>query len=319
MAINDLAMPVPIQQFLDNSGAVVPGGLLFTYAAGGTVKTTTYTDATGATPNANPIVADASGRLSCYVPAGVAYRYVWCPATDTDPPTHSFWDKDNVIVSQQGIPWVVAGGAADVITASYTPTNISLTDGLTLSFRATAANATTTPTFAPDALTAHTITKKGGSALAIGDIPAALAEVIVRYNLANTRWELVNPAATKHILCGGSVSDTTGGGSTAYISVAGIFAAEQKAQFAVPFAGTVRNLWLRSGSVPGAGETYTYTVMKNGGATTLTCIMTAALAIISDVTHSFTVVAGDVLDVRLVTSAGATATAHNWSVEIDPT
>jgi microcystin-dependent protein len=32
-------------------------------------------------------------------------------------------------------------------------------------------------------------------ALAIGDIPGNLAEVILVYNLANTRWELVNPPA----------------------------------------------------------------------------------------------------------------------------
>ena len=31
-------------------------------------------------------------------------------------------------------------------------------------------------------------------ALVAGDIPNALAEMIVRYNLANTRWELLNPA-----------------------------------------------------------------------------------------------------------------------------
>jgi len=91
--------------------------------------------------------------------------------------------------------WVAAGGTADAITATYSPAVSALTDGLTLKFRATAANATTTPTFAPNGLTAHTITKKGGSALAANDIPAALAECTVIYNLANTRWELANPTS----------------------------------------------------------------------------------------------------------------------------
>src|SRR3989304_1758276 len=62
-----------------------------------------------------------------------------------------------------------------------------------LLIEASAANATTTPTFAPDGLTAHTITKKGGAALAIDDIPNALAVCLVEYNSANTRWELLNP------------------------------------------------------------------------------------------------------------------------------
>lgn len=92
--------------------------------------------------------------------------------------------------------WVSGGGSADVITATYAPAVTTLVDGMELNFRATAANATTTPTFSPNGLTAHTITKNGGSALGAGDISAALAECGVRYNLANTRWELMNPAVT---------------------------------------------------------------------------------------------------------------------------
>lgn len=93
-----------------------------------------------------------------------------------------------------GIPWAVAGGTANAITASYTPANSSLTDGLLLSWRASGPNTIPNPTFAPDGLTAHTITKNGGQALANGDIAASLAEPIARYNLANSRWELLNPA-----------------------------------------------------------------------------------------------------------------------------
>jgi hypothetical protein len=66
-------------------------------------------------------------------------------------------------------------------------------DGLLLSFRAAAANATTAPTFAPNGLTARTIVRNGGSALVAGNIAGNLAEYFVRYNSANTRWELLNP------------------------------------------------------------------------------------------------------------------------------
>lgn len=97
-------------------------------------------------------------------------------------------------VINAGIGWVAAGGTADAITATYSPALTALYDGLVCSFRASAANATTTPTFSPNGLTAHTIVKKGGTALVAGDIAAALAEVIVRYNLASTRWELLNPS-----------------------------------------------------------------------------------------------------------------------------
>lgn len=90
--------------------------------------------------------------------------------------------------------WVAAGGTADAITAVFSPVNTALTDGLLLYVRAGAANATTTPTFAPDGLTAHTITKTGGIALAANDIVGAGHELIFRYNLANTRWEYLNAA-----------------------------------------------------------------------------------------------------------------------------
>ncbi|HEX3970431.1 MAG TPA: hypothetical protein VHX19_03860 [Stellaceae bacterium] len=95
-----------------------------------------------------------------------------------------------------GVRWAIAGGSADTITASYTPANATLADGLIVGFRATAANATTTPSFNADGLGAKTIVKQGGAALAPGDIPNALAECMIRYNAANARWELLNPVAS---------------------------------------------------------------------------------------------------------------------------
>jgi len=88
--------------------------------------------------------------------------------------------------------WVAAGGTVDAITATYSPSITALVDGQLCAFRASGANTSTTPTFSPNGLTARTITKQGGSALLAGDIPAANAEVELRYNLANTRWEILN-------------------------------------------------------------------------------------------------------------------------------
>lgn len=117
--------------------------------------------------------------------------------------------------SAGSIPWIVAGGTANAITAAYVPAITALSDGLLLAFRASAANTTTTPTFAPNALTAHTITRFGGSALNVGDIPAALAECFIRYNLANTRWELMNPATS-----GATSSGVAGAAVNASMTVA---------------------------------------------------------------------------------------------------
>jgi hypothetical protein len=114
-----------------------------------------------------------------------------------------------------GIKWAIAGGAADAITAAYTPANASLVDGLILGFRASVANATTTPSFNADALGAKTVTKKGGAALLVGDIPGALAECLVRYNAANTRWELLNPAVALPTIGNDHLLANTSGGTAA--------------------------------------------------------------------------------------------------------
>lgn len=110
---------------------------------------------------------------------------------------------------------VVAGGTVDALTADFTP-NITLTDGMLVVVRAAGANATATPTFAPDGLTARTIRKNGGRALVSGDIEGADHELLLKYNLTNTEWELLNPArpdcVVEHEVTGSAVTsiDFTG-------------------------------------------------------------------------------------------------------------
>lgn len=92
---------------------------------------------------------------------------------------------------------IVAGGTADALTITFTNIPATLTDGMQLNVRAGAANATTTPTLTTNVTgdTGHTITKRGGAALVAGDIAGALAEHTFRYNLASTRWELIDPSS----------------------------------------------------------------------------------------------------------------------------
>lgn len=93
----------------------------------------------------------------------------------------------------ESFPVASAGGTVDAITATYSPA-ITLADQQGCRVVLSGANTSTTPTFAPNGLTARTITKKGGVALDAGDLPGANAVAILQYNLANTRWELLNPA-----------------------------------------------------------------------------------------------------------------------------
>lgn len=104
---------------------------------------------------------------------------------------------------------VACGGTADVMTATLAPVPAALVDGMEVHLRAVGTNTVTTPSLNINGLGAKTITRSGGSALVAGDIPAALAEFTVRYNLANTRFELLNPATA------GGVTPVAAGGTGA--------------------------------------------------------------------------------------------------------
>lgn len=141
-----------------------------------------------ASPTALQLWADTSvsGFVTLRQWTGSTWQPIWTLDLATDELSFAAYGPQN---------WVAASGTHDAITAAYDPPATALTDGMMAAFRATSANLTTTPTFNRDGLGAGTITKNGGAALAIGDIPGNLAEVQLRYNLANTRWELLSPPA----------------------------------------------------------------------------------------------------------------------------
>lgn len=87
----------------------------------------------------------------------------------------------------------VAGGTADAITGDYTPNVLALENGLTLFVRASAANTTTTPTFAPDGLTAKTIVKGNNLPLVAGDIAGAGHWLEMSFDTVLDKWVLQNP------------------------------------------------------------------------------------------------------------------------------
>jgi hypothetical protein len=50
-------------QFFTNSGVILSGGKLYTYAAGTTTPQVTYTSSSGVTAHTNPIILDSAGRV----------------------------------------------------------------------------------------------------------------------------------------------------------------------------------------------------------------------------------------------------------------
>ena len=72
-------------QFFDDNGDPLSGGKIFTYAAGTTTPKATYTDYTGGTAHANPIILDAAGRppSEVWLTYGDAYKFILKDSLDT--------------------------------------------------------------------------------------------------------------------------------------------------------------------------------------------------------------------------------------------
>jgi microcystin-dependent protein len=155
------------------------------------------TDNIAAVGFGNCLTRDGQGQPTADLPmAGFKHSNVANGSVSTDYAAYGQLTAVQAQVTalqEQAASWIAAAGTSDAITATYVPAVSALADGQVCYFRATAANLTTAPTFNPNALGADTITKNGGQALAVGDIRGDLCEVGVRYNAANTRWELLSP------------------------------------------------------------------------------------------------------------------------------
>lgn len=86
MSVNLSPVAGAAAQFLDNSGNVLTGGKLYTYAAGTTTPQATYTSGAGVTFHSNPIILDASGRVPAggeiWLTDGLQYKFVLKDAND---------------------------------------------------------------------------------------------------------------------------------------------------------------------------------------------------------------------------------------------
>jgi len=85
MAVNLSPVGGAAAQFFTNTGAVLTGGKLYTYAAGTTSPLPTYTTYRGNVARTNPIILDAAGRVSeggeIWITAN-AYKFVLRDSTD---------------------------------------------------------------------------------------------------------------------------------------------------------------------------------------------------------------------------------------------
>lgn len=102
MAVNLSMLAGAGAQFFTDSGVILSGGLIYTYAAGTTTPQTTYTTSAGNVAHTNPIVLNSAGRVASggeiWLTDAVSYKFVLQTSTAVTIATY-----DNVTGNSSGI------------------------------------------------------------------------------------------------------------------------------------------------------------------------------------------------------------------------
>lgn len=167
------------QKFFDNNGKPAAGYKLFTYAAGTATKLATSQDAGTGSPNTNPITLDFRGECNLWVPPNVAYKYVFAPPNDTDPPTHPIWTVDDIVDAQLVTLWGgVDTGFANAYVLDFVANFTAYQDGIVIYWLPSNTN-TGASTINVNGLGPVPITNQDGSALYQGQLQANQVALIV--------------------------------------------------------------------------------------------------------------------------------------------
>jgi hypothetical protein len=145
------------------TGLPLASGNLYSYQAGTTTPQATYTNSSGSTPNANPMVLGSDGRPAqeIWLQDGLSSKFVLQDSLSNTIATYdnivsiggliqSYVSSSTFLTQADGrypLYAGVAGGGADTLTASISTTITALYSGQIVFVDASAANATTTPSF----------------------------------------------------------------------------------------------------------------------------------------------------------------------------
>ena len=187
-------------QFFTSGGLIVPlnGGLLYTYAAGTSTPTATYTDSAGSVQNTNPIVLNSDGRTpsEIWLIDGTAYKFVLKTSAGATIATYdnlsgSLTSTSSAIAS---VPQYVAtvGGSANAISLSPLIAPSGYVTGATYTFQATATN-TTAATVNVSGLGARAVVSTEGNPLTGGEIQTG-GMYLIEYISGTNSFYVLNPS-----------------------------------------------------------------------------------------------------------------------------
>lgn len=163
----------------DNNGRPAAGYQLFSYEAGTTTKLDTYPDSVTSSPNPNPIILDFRGEANVWTPPNVAYKFVFAPPADTDPPSAPIWSVDDIVDSQLVTLWGgVDTGIANAYVLNFTANFTAYQDGIVIYWIPSNTN-TGASTINVNGLGPVNILNQDGSPLYLGQLQANQVALII--------------------------------------------------------------------------------------------------------------------------------------------
>lgn len=172
----------------DNNGNPLAGGRVFTYAAGTTTPQATFTDSTGGTPNANPVILNSRGEAQVWLTPNLAYKFLI-----QDSAGNQIRLVDQVTNSQLlSLFGGVDTGAANAYILNFTAAFSSLTNGIVIEWIPANTN-TGASTISVNGLAISPLVNPDGTALLAGQIVAGQPSLISFYN---GNWLLLVPVGT---------------------------------------------------------------------------------------------------------------------------
>ncbi len=93
---------------------------------------------------------------------------------------------------------------------------------------------------------------------------------------------------------------------------------ETDVQMPIAVAGTISKLFLRMSLAPGISNQTNVYVNKNGSGTAVGCVISDSAVTCNDSTHSFSVAAGDLVDVEVVMQGNAGASTVVFTAQFAP-
>lgn len=177
--MTNLLAPVAKAKFFDNNGRPANGYKLFTYEAGTSTKADTFPSAGAVVANANPIILDYRGEANVWIPPNVAFKFVFAPPSDTDPPTAPIWTVDDIVDSQLISLWGgVDTGIANAYVLTFDANFSAYADGIVIYWIPSNAN-TGASTVNVNGLGPIAIVNQDGGPMLAGQIPAnQIAEIL---------------------------------------------------------------------------------------------------------------------------------------------